>query len=245
MTSYQEFYNTHIGRGYDVDGWYGWQCWDGYAEYCRYLGVAFAYCTTSNYVKDIWNNRHNNGMLNNFTEVETMQPGDVAVFFEHSATPSSHIAIFHSDAGGGYGWFFGQNQGGTRGPNGGMAFDLCKLPYAATFKTAFRPKTLATTTKTTTKTTQTSTPTPGVSWVSESATMTTHYAIYARTNGPSTSNPSPYLFPAGSKIKYDAYTHANGYVWIRQKRANGGYLYIPTGPSNGKNRTGDAWGTFA
>ena len=68
-----------------------------------------------------------------------MQAGDIAVFREVAFwTPYSHIAIFDHDAGGGYGWFLGQNQGGRNG-----AFTLCKLPYSATFDTAFRPKCFA------------------------------------------------------------------------------------------------------
>lgn len=142
MASYQEFKNKVLGKRFDVDGAYGFQCWDGYAYYCQYLGYSISHCWPSGYVKDIWNNRKTNGMLNNFNEVTVMQPGDVAVFKEvPNVTPKSHIAIFDSDAGNGYGWFLGQNQGGASG-----AFNLCKLPYYATFDTAFRPKCFANTT---------------------------------------------------------------------------------------------------
>ena len=72
-----------------------------------------------------------------------MQPGDIAVFKEVAGwTPYSHIAIFHSDIDGQYGWFFGQNQGGYKG-----SFNLCKLPYYCTFDTAFRPKCFVTSQK--------------------------------------------------------------------------------------------------
>lgn len=142
MGSYNDFYNTHNNKGYDIDGYYGWQCWDGYAEYCRYLGYPHSNCTSSGYVKDIWTQRHSNGMLRYFNEVSVMQPGDVAVFREVAGwTPYSHIAIFHGDAGNGYGWFFGQNQNSPyTNPRGGSAFNLMKLPYSATYDTAFRPK---------------------------------------------------------------------------------------------------------
>lgn len=100
------------------------------------LGYKAIHCTTSGFAKDIWNNRKTNGILNYCNEVTVMQPGDIAVFREVAGvTPYSHIAIFDHDAGGGYGWFLGQNQGGVNG-----AFNLCKLPYSATFDTAFRPK---------------------------------------------------------------------------------------------------------
>ena len=137
--TYQEFYRTRLGKSYDHDGYYNAQCWDGYVEYCKYLGYPACSCTTSKYVKDIWNNRKTNGILNYFNEVTVMQPGDIAVFREVAGwTPYSHITIFHSDIDGKYGWFFGQNQGGYKG-----AFNLCKLPYYCTFDTAFRPKCFA------------------------------------------------------------------------------------------------------
>ena len=134
--SYQNFKNQVIGKGFDVDKAYGNQCWDGYAYYCMYLGVPFANCTSSGYVKDIWLNRHANGMDKYFDEVSVMQPGDIAVFKESAYTPYSHVAIFDHDARDGVGgYFLGQNQGCYNG-----AFNLTWLPYSATYDTAFRLK---------------------------------------------------------------------------------------------------------
>lgn len=133
--SYQEFKNTHLGNGYDIDGWFSFQCWDFYAEYCNWLGVPYANCTDSGYAKDLWTQRHSNGILNYFDEVEVMQPGDVAIFDVTPSTPYSHVAIFDSDAGNGYGNFLGQNQGAPEGVT-----NIVALPYSATFATAFRPK---------------------------------------------------------------------------------------------------------
>lgn len=139
MASFNEFRNMVLGKGFDIDGYYGNQCWDGYAKYCQYLGYPFAHCGISGYVKDIWNQRATNGMLKYFNEVEVMQPGDVAVFKEVAGwTPWSHIAIYVKDLGGGYGLFLGQNQGAYNG-----VFNEVKLPYHATFPTAFRPKCFA------------------------------------------------------------------------------------------------------
>lgn len=136
MTKYEEFKSMTNGKGYDVDGFYGNQCWDGYAKYCQYLGVPICHCQPSGFVKSIWEMRKTNGILKHFDEVGKLQPGDVVIFKEHPATPLSHVALFDHDAGGGYGWFYGQNQGGVNG-----AFNTVKLPYAATYKTAFRLKT--------------------------------------------------------------------------------------------------------
>lgn len=136
MATYQEYKSRSNGNAYDIDGSFGAQCWDGYADYCKYLGLPYANCTNTGYARDIWEQRHENGILNYFDEVETMQEGDVAIFMVVAdVTPYSHVAIFDSDAGGGYGWFFGQNQGGTNG-----AYNLVKIPYSATYPTAFRPK---------------------------------------------------------------------------------------------------------
>lgn len=133
--SYQDFKNTHLGNGYDIDGWWSFQCWDMYAEYCNWLGVPYANCTDSGYAKDLWTQRHSNGILNYFDEVEVMQAGDVAIFDVTPSTPYSHVAIFDSDAGNGYGNFLGQNQGAPEGVT-----NIVALPYSATFPTAFRPK---------------------------------------------------------------------------------------------------------
>lgn len=47
----------------------------------------------------------------------------------------------------------------------------------------------------------------------------------------------------GQQIKYNAFCHANGYVWIRQPRGNG-YGYMATGFSKNGVRQ-DYWGTFS
>ncbi|EFV98141.1 glycosyl hydrolase family 25 [Streptococcus agalactiae ATCC 13813] len=136
MATYQEYKSRSNGNAYDIDGSFGAQCWDGYADYCRFLGVPYANCTNTGYARDIWEQRHENGILNYFDEVEVMQAGDVAIFMVVAGvTPYSHVAIFDSDAGSGYGWFLGQNQGGANG-----AYNLVKIPYSATYPTAFRPK---------------------------------------------------------------------------------------------------------
>lgn len=242
MVNYNSYYNQRVGTWVNIDGAFGAQCWDAYADYCRYLGVPYANCTTTGYAQDIWTQRQTNGMLDNFTEVTEMEAGDVAVFQVTGITPYSHVAIFHSDAGGGYGWFFGQNQGGTPAPQGGSTFNLCQLPYSATYDTAFRPNAYVST-QTANAQPQTSV-SPNSNWVSEDGLFTSDYAIYARLGGPSTGNQSPYLFPAGSQIRYDAFCHAGGYVWIRQPRSGEGYWYIPTGESDGLKRIDDAWGSF-
>lgn len=137
---YKTFKSKWMNKGVDVDGAWHFQCWDSFAQWCKENGVPYTNCTVSGYVKDLWEQRRTNGILKYFDEVEDMEEGDVAVFKEVAGwTPVSHVALFDSDAGGGFGWFFGQNQGGVDGVH-----NLVKLPYSATYPTAFRLKKKAT-----------------------------------------------------------------------------------------------------
>ena len=52
-----------------------------------------------------------------------------------------------------------------------------------------------------------------------------------------------YTFQKVGIVKYDAFCHSGGYVWIRQPRGNGQYGYLPTGESSGGKRT-SSWGKF-
>lgn len=138
--------NTDGNHSYYADNHLHHNCWDFYAQWCRENGVPFANCTVSGYVKDLWEQRRTNGILKYFDEVEIMEEGDVAVFMEVAGwTPVSHVALFDHDAGGGFGWFLGQNQGSQlTNPAGGSSANLVKLPYSATYPTAFRLKKKAT-----------------------------------------------------------------------------------------------------
>lgn len=138
--SYQDFKNKTLGNGYDVDGWFQFQCFDLYAQFCIENGVPYANCTDSGFVKDVWIHRHSNGILNYFDEVSILQPGDLVFFKEHPWTPYSHVAIFDSDIDGVYGMFLGQNQGPDSSLDRGGVTSLVRLPYEATFDTAFRLK---------------------------------------------------------------------------------------------------------
>ena len=139
--SYQEFKNMVLGKAFDVDGAYSAQCWDGYAYYMQYLGLKPAWCTTTGYAQDIYTNMDSNGMKTQTDLVTSLQPGDIVVFPRNSVTPLSHVAIFDSDAGNGYGNFLGQNQ--TSADASGSAFSIARLPYSATYHYAFRPKIFA------------------------------------------------------------------------------------------------------
>lgn len=139
MSKYTDFKSKVLGKAYDIDGYYGAQCWDGAMYWSQYLGYPTFHCTRTGYAQDIWTLRNSSGILNYYDEVTQLQPGDIVVFQKSSETPYSHIAIFDSDAGNGNkGNFLGQNQGGVNG-----AFNIVTLNCNYSFPTAFRPKCLS------------------------------------------------------------------------------------------------------
>lgn len=79
--------------------------------------------------------------------------------------------------------------------------------------------------------------------IAEKGTFTLQTAIHLRT-APTSASQSIAVLKAGQSIHYDAFAHEQNHVWIRQKREDGTYGYLATGPSDGKKRTSPAWGTF-
>ncbi|MHC5227589.1 peptidoglycan amidohydrolase family protein [Enterococcus sp. LJL99] len=94
--------------------------------------------------------------------------------------------------------------------------------------------------------------TPKGKWIAESATFTctVDEIIFRGETADKTPN-SPINLNSlgkiknGQKVKYDAYMlDTNGWVWIRQPRANNKYAYLPTGTTANGKRNGPLWGTF-
>lgn len=131
MKSAQEFIKAQVGTVVDFDGYYGAQCWDLFALFCSQAGYPVIYCTSTGYVKDLYNDRFTNGILIHYDEVSVMQLGDWCVWGNSAATPNSHVAMFVQDNGNGTGQFLGQNQGAP-------TTNITTLPYAGTLG-AFRP----------------------------------------------------------------------------------------------------------
>lgn len=82
----------------------------------------------------------------------------------------------------------------------------------------------------------------GVTWFMEKGTFVSDKAIFLRW-GARTSSTKITLLPAGSIIKYDAFAHSGGYVWLRQSRGNGQCGYLATGESRNGQRL-NYWGKF-
>lgn len=85
-------------------------------------------------------------------------------------------------------------------------------------------------------------PATGTKWYAENGTFTLGSAL-PLTVDYSGNGALIATISKGQQIKYNAFCHANGYVWIRQPRGNG-YGYMATGFSkNGKRQ--DYWGAFS
>jgi len=135
MSSFTEYRNSRLGRSVEVDGFYPFQCWDQYADQCKFYGVPYANCTVTGYVRDIWEQRHSNGMLKYFDEVpfDQCQPGDIIVFQPRNMTPYSHIGTCASGNHAGQVLVLGQNQGSS-------VINEVWLPLTDSYPTVFRLK---------------------------------------------------------------------------------------------------------
>lgn len=249
--TYQAFKNMVLGKAYDIDGAYGAQCWDGYAEYCKYLGVPYANCTTSGYVKDIANNKHSNGLLNYFTDMglnAELVPGDLCVWKECPATPYSHIAIYDHDNGQNAVYFLGQNQGG---PNG--AFNIEPISTSGIIG-VFRPKNLGKPVSTPQPKPQPSTPNNTTvmnykpsNFVSENATFTVTVDSIKIRKAPSLKGADTGLtYDKGMSVRYDGYVKTEGYVWISWVSASTGERrWMAAGELNAAGKNVKPYGRFS
>ena len=84
----------------------------------------------------------------------------------------------------------------------------------------------------------------GVKWFKESGkfTITVNEGIVLRWGATTNSTKIAFL-PKDSVVKYDAFCHSGGYVWIRQPRGNSQYGYLPTGEDRNGTRL-NYWGKF-
>lgn len=95
------------GRYVDIDGSYGGQCWDTFADYCiSVLGVPPINTwggKWSGWAYAIWDQYWNNGASKYFDLVQPHEParkGDIPIWRLHYPHyPSTHIAVAEADAG--------------------------------------------------------------------------------------------------------------------------------------------------
>lgn len=99
------------GHSYDVDGYYGAQCWDYFAYFVKYTGLGVStYCALSHYVGDLWKLKDQYGYGSHFDYIynsSQLRNGDWIIWPYGSAScPLSHVGMYWN------GQVLGQNQGG-------------------------------------------------------------------------------------------------------------------------------------
>lgn len=245
MDKVKLFQNEVLGSGFDIDGWFGWQCWDGYAKYCLWLGVPFSNCTDSLYVKDLWNQRHENGILDYFDEVENLEGGEVCIFVESPLTPVSHVAIFVGDVDGVNGQFLGQNQGGAPGPFGGGAFDIQVFPYSILYPTAFRPKGESLPKQELKEAITEVMDNHEVPFFPEDATFTVGDSPINVRRDPSLTGEIVAVYQPGEKVHYDSKGSNDGYRWISYVGESGNRNYLAIGQTDEAGNRIDLWGELS
>lgn len=119
MKSPHEFYLEWNGKGTDVDGYYGFQCWDLFAQFCKEAGYTIPHCIYSGGVKDI-KTLYDNGQYNlrkNFTSVgiNAMQDGDWMIWGSSQGGGYGHVAMFRKYNSANNVVVLGQNQGARNG----------------------------------------------------------------------------------------------------------------------------------
>ena len=107
-----DWFNMTYGHSYDVDGYYGAQCWDYFAYFVQYTGIGVStYCALTHYVGDLWTLKDQYGYSEHFeyiTNPNALQNGDWLIWPQGSSNPLSHVAMYWN------GQILGQNQGGAR-----------------------------------------------------------------------------------------------------------------------------------
>jgi len=134
------FRNAVLGRGYDIDGYYGWQCWDAAALF--WYSAVGRTCSTggTGAARGCWEAARSYNAGTEFeliTDRNKIQKGDWLVF---GGTQWGHIGMAMSGNLGNYVKLLGQNQGvGAANKNGGYAFSEVNMSLG-NFLGAFRLK---------------------------------------------------------------------------------------------------------
>lgn len=236
--TYNDFKRAVIGQSIDFDKSYGYQCVDLVDHFWACMHYPIVYCSVTGYAKDLWENRKTNGILRNHDEVTVMKPGDIAVFREvRGVTPYSHIAFFDHDAGNGYGWFLGQNQGASY-------VNLVKLPYSATYPTAFRPKCWLDVKTVETNVVEVLNTVPA-DFIHERATFIPNCTIKIREAPSLKGRDTGLVYKNGMSVIYDGYVKRDGYVWISWiSSATGKRRWMACGELNEKGVNVKPYGKF-
>lgn len=117
-STYDEWRSNTIGNEYDLDGFYGCQCWDYASLFWRNVGFSAGYPLTgpNHSAYECWTNSRNQNAGNKFELIELLslvKKGDVVVLDRgrFSGDTTGHIAFADEDYSGGSTLrLMGQNQ---------------------------------------------------------------------------------------------------------------------------------------
>lgn len=134
-STYDEWRNATLGNGYDIDGYYGCQCWDFASEFWRNVGFPAGYpLISSSSAYTMWSvykdqNSSYGGItyFRQITNLNDVKRGDILVYNQFSANPYGHVgfadqdyATWHAANPSSYEFpILSENNGGTSDPAGG------------------------------------------------------------------------------------------------------------------------------
>lgn len=141
--TYEHFRDYTLGKCWDVDGYYGAQCWDlASLHSMNYTndGRVFSTCGTGA-AKGMWDCKEQNAgtEYDLVYDIYITNVGDIAVF---NGGVWGHTCVIAGPVNNGYVACLGQNQGGPACPGGGAATNIVNISIRE-FRGAFRPKTYA------------------------------------------------------------------------------------------------------
>ena len=150
--TYDEFRNAVNGHGYDVDGWYGYQCWDGVdllyqqSDVGQYLYTAYNLGQGSGTAKSCWQNvnarrLNGSGHFRAISGVVNIKRGDIIVFNTYSGWYGSagHIGFADENYNGSdYIQLLSQNFGSGANPRTGRPFNIKRAYLGLSFLGIFR-----------------------------------------------------------------------------------------------------------
>ena len=142
--TYANWKAATFGNGYDVDGYYGCQCWDLAAEFWWNVGFPEGYPTLAgtHSAYGAWDDRTQNAgdKFDLIYDKTKIKMGDVIVFNYTLVTPYGHIGFADEDYNGTDDInILSENNGGTPDPDGGAYTNVAHYSLA-TFRGAFRYK---------------------------------------------------------------------------------------------------------
>ena len=149
--TYDEFRDAVNGHGYDMDGLYGYQCWDGVdllyeqSDIGQYLytGITFG---GLGYAKECWTYSqaralNGSGHFSSFEGAENIKKGDILVFNTYSGWygTAGHIGFANEDYNGtNYISLLSQNFGSGSNPVTGKPFNIMNAYLGTAFLGGFR-----------------------------------------------------------------------------------------------------------